>query len=187
MREELTRRRMLVGTGTAATGTLGGIALTSQNATATVDGTFEIPTGKTVLADTQLQDIRLEVIASWSFESNAPIHSTELELYVGKTVDTADLIARETKDDLSKESLSGETTLNGSLMSSSDFAITDFEPSNGELRRTVVADLRLYTLRNEEVVAEGRQTTTFDVVLKDEALQVEMDLSATGEVTFTTA
>jgi len=177
---------MLVGTGTAATGTLGGITLLSQNATATVDGDFSIPNGETVLADTTLQDIRLAVDVSWSFEANADIHATELELYVGETVDTADLIARQTNDDLGTTSLTGETTLNGSLMSSSDFSVEDFIPSNGELRRTVVAELRFYTLRNGEVAAEARQQATFDVVVKDEALTVDMSVNATGAVEFST-
>jgi len=186
MRKMATRRRVLLGTGVAATGTIGSIALASKNASATVDGTFEIPNGETILADTTLQDVRLAVTANWSFDANAPIHGTELELYVGETADTADLIARQTKDDLGKESLTGETELNGSLMSASDFSIDDFEPTNGELRRTIVADLRFYTLRNEEVVAEGQHTTTFDVVVKDEELQVDMSVNATGEVSFQT-
>jgi len=186
MREQLSRRSVILSTGVAATGALGGIALTTQNASATVSGDFSIPDGETVLADQSLQDIRLTVDVSWGFESNADIHATELELHVGSTADTADLIARQANDDLGTKSLTGETTLNGSLMSASDFAIEDFAPSNGELRRTVVAELRFYTLRNDEVVAEARQQATFDVVVKDEELSVEMSVNATGNVEFST-
>jgi len=186
MREKLSRRSVVLGTGVAATGTLSSIILASQNASATVEGDFSIPNGETVLADQSLQDVRLAVDVNWGFDANADIHATELELYVGETVDTADLIARQTKDGLGKQSLTGETTLNGSLMSASDYSIDDFTPSSGELRRTVVADLRFYALRNEEVVAEAQQTTAFDVVVKDEELTVDMTVDATGEVSFET-
>jgi len=187
MRDKQTRRRILIGTGVAATGALGGIAFGSQNVSATVDGDFTIPNGETVLADQTLTDIRLSVDVAWGFEANADIHATELELYVGSMVDTADLIARQTKDDLGTTSLTGETTLNGSLMSSSDFSVEDFTPSNGELRRTVVAELRFYTLRNDGVVAEARQQATFDVVVNNEELTVDMSVTATGDVTFSTS
>lgn len=186
MRDSMTRRRVLVGAGAAATGTLGGIVLGSQNATATVQGDFQIPDSKAVLADSTLQDVRLSVDVDWSFNANARMHATELELYVGSTVDTAGLIARQTKDDLGTESLTGETTLNGSLMSAADFGIEDFRPTNGELRRTVVAELRFYVLRNEEVAVEARQQATFDVVVSEEELKVDTTLNATGNVTFTT-
>lgn len=187
MREKLTRRRVLLGTGTAAAGTLGGITLSSSKASATVNGQFSIPNGTTTLADSQLRDVRMQVSTEWTYSANAPMSGLELELYVGETIDTADLIARHTREDLGKESLTGETELNGSLMSSSDFAIEDFQPSNGELRRTVVAELRLYVLRRGEVAAEARHQTTFDVVVRNEELQVETTLTATGDVSFTTS
>jgi hypothetical protein len=186
MRDSITRRRMLLGTGAAATGVFGSMIAGSQNATATVSGDFSIPDGTTVLADATLTDVRLEVDVAWGYEANAPMHAVELELYVGDTLDTADLIARHTKEDFSQAALTGEAELNGSLMSSSDFDIADFRPSNGQLRRTVVADLRLYVLRNEELVVDAAHTTAFDVVVNNEELQVDATLDATGEVTFNT-
>lgn len=186
MRKDITRRQALFGTGTlAVTGSIG-IATTTNNATATVTGDFSIPDGETVLADTTLQDVRLSCEATWGFQSNADLHGVELELHVGATVDTLDMIARYENTDLGTDQLSGEETLNGSLMSASDFSIDDFEPSNNELRRTVVAELRFYALRNGEVVADARQTDTFEVIVKDEELQVDMTLGGDGEVTFKT-
>jgi hypothetical protein len=153
-----------------------------------VSGEFAIPNGETVLADQQLQDVRLAVDpVRWSYTANASIHGIEIELLVGETADTLDLIARHTRDDMATDELAGETTMNGSLMSASDFDIADFQPSNGELRRTVMASLRFYAIRNEEVVAEAEQTTTFDVIVKDEALQVDMTLGGDGEVVFETS
>ena len=186
MREKLTRRRVVLGGATLATATTVGIATSSNNVEATVNGDFSIPDGEAVLADQTLEDIRLSVDATWGYESNADIHQVELELHVGETTDTTDLIARHTRDDLGTDELAGSETLNGSLMSASDFSIGDFEPSNGEVRRTIVADLRFYALRNGEVVADASHVETFDVVVKDEELEVNVTLGGEGEVVFET-
>jgi len=182
----MSRRRVLLGTGTLAAGMTGGIALASKGASASVSGDFSIPDGRTVLADESLQDIRLSVDTEWSFESNAPIHGIELELHVGATADTLDLIARHEREDIGTDSLSGEQTLNGSLMSASDFSVSDFEPSDGELATSVVSELRFYAIRDGEVAAEARQMDTFTVTVSDEALQVDMTLGGTGSVEFQT-
>lgn len=186
MRKKPTRRQALIGTGTLAAATVGGIALSTQEVSATVSGEFDIPNGETVLADTVLEDVRLSVDAEWSYSANAKVHGVELELHVGATTETLDMIARYEDLDLGTDELSGTETLNGSLMSASDFSIGDFEPDGSEIRRTVVAELRFYVIRNDEVVADAVQTSTFDVILKDEALQVDMTLGGTGEVSFET-
>ena len=186
MRDSMTRRRAIIGTGALAAATTVGIATTTNQASATVTGEFTIPDGETVLADTQLQDVRLVCNAEYGYESNAPIHGLELELHVGATPDTVDMIARTERTDLGTDSLTGTEELSGSLVNASDFALSDFQPSNGELRRTVVAELRLYVIRNEEVVAEAAQTDTFEVTVKNEELKIDMTLGGTGEVEFTT-
>ncbi len=186
MRDSMTRRQALIGTGALAVTTTGSIALASQNTSATVTGEFTIPDGETVLADTQLQDVRLVCDAEYAYSSNAPIHALELELHVGATPDTVDMIARTERTDLGTDSLTGTETLSGSLVNASDFSLSDFQPTNGELRRTVVAELRLYVIRNEEVVAEAAQTDTFEVTVKNEELKVDMTLGGTGEVEFKT-
>lgn len=182
----MSRRRVLLGTGALAAATTGSIALASDNASATVSGDFSIPDSQTVLADQSLQDIRLSADVSWSFEANAPIHGVELELHVGSTADTLDLIARHENTDIGTDALAGEQTLNGSLMSASDFSISDFEPSGGELSTSVVAELRFYAIRDGEVAAEARQTDTFAVTVSDEELQVNVTLGGTGSVEFQT-
>lgn len=178
-----TRRRLLLAGGTAATGMIG-IAAFSDNASATVSGEFTIPNGETVLADQELTDVRLTADASYSYSANAKIHGVELELHVGASADTLDLIARYTNGDLGTDQLQSTETLAGSLMSANDFSISDFQPSNGQLSRTVIAELRFYALRNGEVVAEAIKQETFDVVVKNEALQVETALGGTGDVSF---
>ena len=187
MRQQITRRQALLGTGTLATGLIGSTVLFSNNATATVSGDFEIPDGETILADEVLQDVRLSVDSEWSYSSNTDLHGIELELHVGSMPDTVDMIARHTRDDLGTDELTGEETLNGSVMSASDFSISDFETSNGELRRTIVAQLRFYAIRNDEVVAEAIQTESFDVVIRNEELTVDMTLGGTGTVSFETS
>lgn len=187
MRKQPTRRQALIGTGTLAAATLGGIAVSTQEASATVSGEFTIPDGEAILADTTLEDVRLNADVSWSFDANAPIHGVEIELHVGATVNTTDMIARFEDTDLGTDQLSGEETLQGSLVNASDFELSDFQPETGELRRSVVAELRMYVLRNGEVVADAAQTDSFEVVIKNEELTVDMTLGATGEVTFETA
>jgi len=182
----MTRRQALIGTGALVSATTVGIAATTNQASATVTGEFTIPDGETVLADTELQDVRLKCDAEYGYSANAPIHGLELELHVGATPDTVDLIARTERTDLGTDELTGTETISGSLASASDFAISDFQPTNGELRRTVVAELRLYVLRNEEVVTTASQTDTFEVTVKNEELKVNMTLGGTGEVVFET-
>lgn len=180
---------MLLGTGAATATAIGGIAFTSQESAATtaqVSGEFTIPDGKGILADSQLQNVTLNTTAQWNFQSNADIHRVEVELLVGASDSTMDLIARHEKDSLAKQSLTGETELSGSLMSASDFDISDFEPTNGRLERSVIAALRFYALRDGEVVADAEQVTTFDVTVTDEELTVDITLGGTGEVGFQT-
>ena len=187
MRQQITRRQALLGTGTLATGLIGSTVLYSNNVEATVSGDFEIPDGEAILADEDIQDVRLSVDATYEYVSNGDLHGIELELHVGSMPDTVDMIARHTRGDLGTDELTGEETLNGSVMSASDFSISDFETSNGELRRTIVAQLRFYAIRNDEVVAEAIQTETFDVVIRNEELTVDMTLGGTGTVSFETS
>jgi hypothetical protein len=186
MSDTWTRRRALFGTGTALAALTGGIALGSDNASATVQGEFTIPNGKTVLADTSLKDVLLEVVANWEFSANAPMDGIEVELHVGATPNTLDMVARQTRDDIGTDSLAGETTLTGSIVQASDYSIENFQPSGGELQTNVVAELRFYALRNGDVVAEARQTDTFAVTVVDEELRVNTTLNAQGEVSFKT-
>jgi len=177
---------VLVGTGTLAAATTGGIALTSNNATATVDGEFTIPNGEAVLTDTTLQDVRLSVDAEWSFDANADCHGIELELHVGATPDTVDMLARHERDDLGTDSLTGTETLSGSVINASDYSIDNFQPTSGELSTGVVAALRFYVLRNDSVVAEAEQTEAFDVTVSEQELTISASVGGTGEVSFET-
>jgi hypothetical protein len=98
--------------------------------------------------------------------------------------DTADIIARQVKENVHQEELTGTTQLNGSLLSSADFSIEDFRPTSGELARDVVAVLRFYCLRDNQVVAESEHTEEFTVTAVQEQLEVNVSIGATGNVTF---
>jgi len=185
--QQQTRRRVLVGTGTLAAGTVATVALGSNNATATVDGDFTVPDAGTSLAGESLQDVRLRATANWEFSGNARMTSVETELHVGAATDTLDLIARETKDGISKESLTGTTDLSGSLAAASDFDIDDFRPTNGELTQTVIAELRVYVLREDTVEAEDTAQTSFEVTVRDGEISVSGSVGGSGEVRFDTA
>ena len=187
MSDNTTRRRVLIGTGALVAATTSSIALSAENTTATVAGDFTVPDASTALVDKTLQDIRLEAVAEWQYDANATMDGVELELHAGQAPDTLDLIARsERTDDIATDSLSGETTLVGSLMSASDFSIDAFTPTNGSVARSVIAELRFYVLRDGSVEAEAKARTTFEVTVRDEELTVETTLGGTGEVTFDT-
>jgi hypothetical protein len=184
MRDRLSRRRILIGTGAFAAATTGSIAIVSDKTTATVTGSFTIPDAETVLADTELQDVRLAVDAQYGFESNAPIHSVELELHAGASPDNLEMLARHTKDDLSKKELTGEQQLQGSLLNTDTYSAENFQPTDGELSTNVIAELRLYVVRDGEVVAEATETDAFTVTVKDEELTVDAQVGGSGEVVF---
>lgn len=189
MQDSVTRRQYLLAGGAATATALGGIAATTSEtsaATAQVSGSFSVPDAKGVLADATVENVTLDTTAQWNFQSNADIHTVELELLVGASESTLDLIARSKKDGLAKQSLTGERELSGSLMSASDFDIADFQPSSGRLSRTVIAALRFYALRDGEVVADAEQVTTFDVTVTNKELSVEVSLGGSGEVGFQT-
>lgn len=187
-RNALTRRRaILTGAGIAA-GTLSSIALTSDNATATasVTGDFTVPDGKKVLTDQTLEDVTLTAAVDWSFQANAKIHGIEIELHVGASPSTLDLIARHENHELGTTSLTGTEELSGSIVGASDYSIENFTPTDGELNTSVIAELRFYAIRDENVVAEARHTASFTVTTRNEELTVEMGVNATGEVGFKT-
>lgn len=178
---------MLVGTGTLAAGTVATVALGSNNASATVTGEFSIPDAETVLAGEALNDVRLSCEASWEYDANTTMTGVEVELHVGDATDTLDLIGRQTRENIAQESLTGTSELSGSLMSASAFDIADFRPSSGSVTRTVVAELRLYVLRDGSVEAEAKEQTSVDVTVQDGEITVTAGVGGTGEVSFDTA
>lgn len=187
MSDTWNRRRVLVGLGTLAAGTTGGIAVVSDNASATVDGEFTIPNSEAVLTDTVLEDVRLRADADWSYDANAKMHGVEMELHVGPSASSLDMIARHERQDIGTDSLAGEAVLSGSLVQSTPFSIDNFQPSSGTVTIGVVAELRLFVIRNGDAVATATQSESFDVTVSEKELEVSAGVSADGSVAFETA
>lgn len=178
------RRQVLIGTGALAATTIGGIAVLSDKTTATVTGSFTIPDAETVLADTELKDVQLAATAQYAWESNAPMHGLELELHAGASPDNLEMLARHTQEDLSKKQLTGEQQLQGSLLNTDTYSVDDFQPTDGELSTNVIAELRLYLIRDGEVAAEATETDAFTITVKNEELTVDAQVGGSGEVVF---
>lgn len=176
----------MAGTGTLVAATVGGIATTTNNASATVTGEFTVPDGETTLTGEELTDIRLQADAEWNYSSNVEIHGVELELHAGATPDTMDMLARYEDTDLGASQLSGEDTLSGSLVNTSDFSLEHFQPTSGTVSTNVVAELRFYALRRGEVVASATKSEGFAVTVTKEELEVSVSVGGTGSVTFET-
>ena len=180
--QQLTRRAAILGGGTALVG-MSSIAFSSQEASANVEGEFSIDDATTVLTDESLENVRLGVDATYKYSANAKLDKHEITLKVGNSGADMELIARSEETDINKESHSGQTSLNGSLLSG-PFEMRDFEPTNGNLSRTVTAKLGLRVYRRGEVVLEDNHLTTFDVTVKNEELQITATLSGEGSVEF---
>jgi len=181
-RKQVSRRAAILGGGTALVG-MSTIAFSSNEVSANVQGDFSVADGTTILTDESLQNVRLGVDATFKYSSNAPIDKHIITLKVGNSGADMELIARSEESDINKESHSGQTTLNGSLLSG-PFDARDFQPNGGELNRTVTAKLGIKVFRNDEVVLEDSHLTTFDITVKDEELQVTATLSGEGNVEF---
>ena len=179
--QQLTRRAAILGGGTALVGM--SIAFSSQEASANVEGEFSIDDATTVLTDESLENVRLGVDATYKYSANAKLDKHEITLKVGNSGADMELIARSEETDINKETHSGQTSLNGSLLSG-PFEMRDFEPTNGNLSRTVTAKLGLRVYRRGEVVLEDNHLTTFDVTVKNEELQITATLSGEGTVEF---
>lgn len=186
MSETWTRRRVLLGTGSLAAATVTSIVAVSDNASATVTGEFTVPNADRTLVDTTLSDVRLAVNADYSVKANAPIDAVELELHVGATAGSLHILDRVERE-VGEVSHSGEAALSGSIIATPPYDIENFQPSSGSLTTGVIAALRLYALRDGEVVAEAEQTEAFEVTVTQEELQITTGVGGEGRVGFETA
>jgi len=185
MRENVSRRQVLLGTGTLAATGISSIALASQETTATTQleaSTFEIEDVKAVLADTQLEDIRLSADFGLTVESNARIHGLEADLRVGATTDTASIIAKYENHELGTTGTTVEDSMSGSILNADDYSVDAFTPTSGEISRSVVAVLDARAYRDDEEVATSRAVGSFTVTVSEESLEVSLGVDASGEV-----
>lgn len=182
MRESHTRRAVVLGAGTALVG-MSALAVSTQEASATIAGDFEIKDGSIILADQSLSDIQLGVDATYSYSSNAPLNGHRIQLQVGSSASNLTTIADVENDHDPKKSHKDQTSLSGSVLDG-PFDMSDFEPTNGELSSNVTAKLILQVIREGETVLEDSHTEQFSITVNKEELTVEGTMSGTGEVTF---
>jgi len=185
---ETTRRRYLaVVGGTVATGSVG-YSVASQNASASASvHPLDVPSTEYVLTDNQLEEITLSVDCSWQYSGNADAHGYELQLLIGTTEENTEVIATQEKTDLSKQELTGESTLQGDIFSSSHFDSDQFSPSRGSRSTDIVIELRFEIIRDGEIVKEASATDTATIEIRAEELEYTVELTANGQWGFETA
>jgi len=186
VRNGVTRRQALSGIGAlAATGV--GYSLVTQKADAKVElAELRVPNSKTVIADQSVTDVRISVEANWSWSGNADIHAWNLRLKAGSTQSNAEEIGNTGKSGLGIDSLTGTETLEASILNSSVYDKSDFEPREGSKTIGVVFILEFEILRNGEVVEKATATEAADVTVSKEELSYTVSLDSTGEITVVT-
>lgn len=189
MSDTWTRRRTLLGAGAVVTGTVGGIAVGTNNAAAQVDSTLTVADASVTLVDQTLQDILVDMVAEWSYNSNVRVDSVETEVHTGGRASSLSMIARETTaiDAGNQKSHNGTTELTGSLAEAQDFAISDMVPDTGSIEHTALAELRVFIVHDSEAVAEAVVSDTFTITISQEEVTVSTNVSGSGSVTFEVA
>jgi hypothetical protein len=176
----------LFGTGAVVTGTVGSIAVTSDNAGAQVSGGLSVSDASVTLVDQTLQDIVVDMTAQWSYDSNVRVDAVETEVHAGQRASSLDMIARKTTeiDGGKQKSNNGSTDLSGSLVQAAGFSLSDMVPDTGTLEHTALAELRVFIIHDTEAVAETIIRDTFTVTISQESVEVTMSASGSGTVTF---
>jgi hypothetical protein len=164
------------------------VVLSSNNATAAVEGELTVDDASVTLVDQSLQDILIDMTAEWSYQSNVRVDSVECEVHVGARASSLDMIARQTTavDAPDQSSGSGTTNLTGSMAEASDFAVSDMVPATGSVTHTALAELRVFIVSAGETQAEAIIRDTFTVTISQEDVSVTVSASGTGSVSFVT-
>jgi hypothetical protein len=186
MSDTWTRRRTLLGTGAVVAGTVGSIAVSSNNATAQVSGGLSVADASVTLVDQTLQDIIVDMTAEWSYDSNVRVDAVETEVHAGQRASSLDMIARKsmTVDGENQMSDTGTTELSGSLVDAADFSVSDMTPETGTVEHSALAELRVFIVHDDEAVAETIIRDTFTVTISQESVKVTTSASGSGTVTF---
>jgi hypothetical protein len=185
MRGNMTRRKVVFGTGTLCAGAIGTVALSSNNTTAQVDGGLSVSDGSATLVDEQLQDVTLDVTATWSYEANVDISSVECELHTGQKASSLALIDRQVTD-TSAQSDDGQTDLSGSILQAPDFQLEDMRPGTGEKSITALAEVRVFAISDGQTQAKTTIQDTFTMTLSQEEVTVTLSSGGNGGVSFVT-
>ena len=162
----------------------------SQNASAqaTVDLTgLTVPDAERVLAGQDMSDVRIVVDSQYAWDANVAISGWELRLRVGSAASTADIVARaEPEQDIGTDSLTGEETLSGSLLSASDFTADQFSPARGRRSIDVTVIVEFDVFRDGEVIKQAQAQTTAEITVRREEIEVTSTVAGEGTIEFET-
>jgi len=181
----MNRRQVLVGASTITAGSIGFLALSPDKALATIDDTsFSVPDAHHVQIDDDIENVELQTTVDYSVESNVDIHEVEIQLLVGNGNGDLDIIARNTNDDMTLSNFSDSVDLRGSLLQSSAFNLSNFDPGSGSITTDITAEIRLIAYRDGEEMATDTMTESFGVTVEDGVIEIDTTMQATGEVVF---
>jgi len=181
----MNRRQVLVGASTITAGSIGFLALSPDKASATIEDTsFSVPDAHHMQVDEDIENVELATTVDYLIESNVDIHEVEIQLMAGNGNGDMDIIARHIDDELSLSNFADTVDVTGSLLSSSAFNLSNFDPGSGSITTDVTAEIRLIAYRDDDEMATDSVTETFAVTVEDGVIEIETQVQATGEVVF---
>jgi VCBS repeat-containing protein len=162
----------------------GGTLLSNPTSAATMQ-----PTGFTVAdvnktVDGQLEDVALESTISFDYQvDNA--ETMTMQLVAGPTKNQTDTVSYTANTDAPAEN-SGEITLTGSLLETSNLTASDFRPaSGGNTTQTLVVGVVMQVETTHGETETVREYDTVVVTLSDTANQIEV--AGTGQIVIETS
>lgn len=170
------------------TGLSGSVVLSSNNAVAQVSGGLSMADASVTLVDQELQRIRVDVDASYEVSANVSVDSVECEMHIGTRASSLDMIARQTEpvtipDDGAAR---GDMSLSGSVGDAADFRVSEMVPETGSVDHTALAELRVFVIRDDEVLSEAIVRDTWTMTITKEEVTVTTEARGSGSVTFET-
>jgi len=187
MQGNLTRRRVVAATlATLGTAT-GALALSrdkiSANADLQMTGLDISDEQTTIIEGEEIKDIRISASLEWLFESNVDIHTLQLSLAVGFKEDDAEIISLFERTDMAQQSLTGTKTLEGSVLGSSAFDKSNFQPNGGTITTDVFVIAELLLLRNGDILETAAVSDRAAVEITEESIQITSEVAGTGGIT----
>ena len=187
MQGNLTRRRVVAAT-LATLGTATGVLALSRdkisaNADLQMTGLDISDEQTTIIEGEEINDIRISADLEWLFESNVDIHTLQLSLAVGFKEDDAEIISLFERTDMAQQSLTGTTTLEGSVLGSGAFDKSNFQPNGGTITTDVFVIAELLLLRNGDILETAAVSDRAAVEITEESIQITSEVAGTGEIT----
>jgi len=182
---QMTRRRVVLTTGTIAALGLGAVRLSSDNVSASVSITeFDVPEKSHNTTDGEIQDVIVDVDSELSIDASAVPDSWELELQAGRT--TTEPLSRVGGGFVNSEQVV-EQSISGSLLTSSAFEIADFRPDEDTYEIDVLIGLEATIEHDGDEVHTARESITRTLEVVDPAqIQVQSEVGGSGELVIET-